>query len=304
MAEIAALVNTIFTSSLVICVTVLATMGISLIFKTSNTTNFAQGSIAAFGTYVIAALVQRCGLNLWLSLIIGLITGIVMGLLIDILIFRKGRNVLPVGKQIITMGIVSIIVAIIPLIFGKNQDLAIMPIVQGSFTFFIGIYEVGITYHALISIGITLVVIGAIFFAIRFTKWGLSVRTTSSNEKTAELMGVNTHVVTAATWALAAGLGVLSAFLFAGGASTLSSTFMTTVQVNSFLAGILGGFSTFYGPIVGAILIPLAMSIVGWLGNFVVFFNDYREVIVYLLLLIVVLIKPIGLFGKQVLKKV
>lgn len=304
MTEIASLVNTILTSSLLICVTVLATMGISLIFKTSNTTNFAQGSIAALGTYVVAALVQKLGVNLWVALIIGLLSGVVIGLLIDILIFRKGRNVLPVGKQIITMGLVSIIVAIIPIIFGKNQDLAIMPIMQGSLVFNIGATEVGITYHSLFAIGITVVVMSALFIALRFTKWGLSVRTTASSEKTAELMGVNTYVVTAATWAIAAGLGVLAAYLFAGGASTLSPVFMTSVQVNAFLAGILGGFSTFYGPAIGAILIPLSMSIVGWLGNFVGFFNDYRDVIVYILLLVVVLIKPIGLFGKRVQKKV
>ena len=76
-------------------------------------------------------------------------------------------------------------------------------------------------------------------------------------------MGVNTHVITAATWAIAGGLGVLAAIMLAGGTGQLTSTFMTRYQVNAFLAGILGGFSTFYGPIIGAVIIPLAMSFVG-----------------------------------------
>ena len=81
---------------------------------------------------------------------------------------------------------------------------------------------------------------------------------------------------------------------------------MTTIQVNAFLACILGGFSTFYGPVVGAVLIPLASSCVGFLANFPAFsgISRWQMVIVYVLLLIVILIKPEGIFGKKTVKKV
>lgn len=299
-----ALFATLATSLLTICVTVVATMGISLIFKTSTTTNFAQGSIAALGCYFTTYLACDAGWNFYLSIATGLVVGILFGLFVDAVIFRRGRQVNAIGKQIITMGLVSIIIGIIPIIFGVQEAPKIPPFVEGNLIFEVGGSEVVFTYHALISAGITIVVIAAIFLLLKFSKWGLAVRSTASNETTAELMGVNTHVITAATWAIAGGLGVLAAIMLAGGTGQLTSTFMTRYQVNAFLAGILGGFSTFYGPIIGAVIIPLAMSFVGFFDNFIDGVLNWNEVIVYMLLLVAILIKPQGLFGKKVAKKV
>jgi branched-chain amino acid transport system permease protein len=81
---------------------------------------------------------------------------------------------------------------------------------------------------------------------------------------------------------------------------------MTKTQVNSFFAGILGGFSSFVGPVVGAIILPIAEQIVQTILYAFKFSkaSDWGSVIVYGLLLVVVLIKPQGLFGKKILKKV
>ena len=81
---------------------------------------------------------------------------------------------------------------------------------------------------------------------------------------------------------------------------------MTTIQVNAFLAGILGGFSTFYGPIVGAICIQVAATCVGFLAAFpgMSGITRWNMVIVYALMLLVILIKPQGLMGKPIVKKV
>ena len=132
------------------------------------------------------------------------------------------------------------------------------------------------------------------------------MRCTASSEFTAELMGINTHVITAISWALACALGVLAAVMYAGGGAMISTSFMGTIQVNAFLACILGGFATFYGPIVGAVLIPVLSNCVGFLANYPAFYNisRWQMVIVYVLLLAIILIKPQGLFGKKVVKKV
>ena len=92
----------------------------------------------------------------------------------------------------------------------------------------------------------------------------------------------------------------------AGGGTTISASFMTTIQVNAFLAGILGGFSTFYGPVIGAILIPVVSSCVGFLANYQAFsgISRWQMVVVYVLMLLAILLKPEGLFGKKTVKKV
>ena len=304
MTQILSLFNTLAGSLLTICVTMMATMGITLIFRTSNTTNFAQGAIAAAGTYVVANLAMIYQLNYILAIVIGLVFGIAFGLFIDIMIFRRGKNVNIVGKQIITMGLVSIIFGAVPLVFGAQTAPQIPAFIEGNFAIPMFGGEVSITKHSLVCIGITAVVLTVLFVLLYKSKWGLGVRVTASSEYTAGIVGVNTYVITATSWAIAAALAVLAAVMLNAGNATLTPSFMTKIQVNSFLAGILGGFSTFLGPILGAIIIPVAVSFFGWLGFVDPFFQSWSEVIVYVLLLIAILIKPQGLFGKVVAKKV
>lgn len=306
MEAIAQLINLLLQSLLTICVTMMATMGISLIFKTSNTTNFAQGSIAALGCYLVAYLIRVYvpGMHYIFGILIGVVVGVAVGLLIDIGIFRHGKNVNAVGKQIITMGLVTIIVAAIPLIFGTQPAPPLLPFSDGNWSFDMFGVNVSITKHSVICLGITVVVLGALFFLLYKSKWGLGVRATASNESTAGIIGINTYVITATSWAIAAGLAVLSSVMLASGNSTLSATFMTQIQVNSFLSGILGGFSTFYGPIVGAVIVPALTNVVGWVGLYAEFFQRFCDAVVYVILLIIILIKPQGLFGKKVVKKV
>ena len=297
-------ISTILGTLTVICVTVIATMGITLIFKTSTTTNFAQGAIAAFGCYVVADLLNKYNVNFYVAILVGLIVGILIGLFIDVAIFRTGRYVNAVSKQIITMGIVSLIFGVIPLIFCFFESIPFEKFAMGNFIIQTASGEIVISKHALVCVAITIVVITALFLMLKYSKWGLSVRAVASNEFTAEFMGINTHKVTAVTWSISASLAVLAAVMFAGSGMAISAAFMTTIQINAFLAGILGGFATFYGPIVGAILIPLVNNIIGYFAIYIPDLSRWSMVIVYVLLLIVILIKPQGLFGKKVIKKV
>lgn len=308
-----AFISTLCGAILTICITCLATFAVTLIFKTSTTTNFAQGSIAALGCYVVADLLNKHGVPVYLGVFGGMAVGILCGLFVDVVIFRKGKNVNAVGKQIITMGLVSILFGGIPLIFGNPESIPfeafynttkagtppnfIIPFLNG---------ELVISKHAVICLVITVVVLGFLFLLLKFSKWGLAVRATASNEFTAELMGINSHVITAMSWGIAGALGVLAAVMYAGGGVKIGVSFMTVIQVNAFLAGILGGFSTFHGPVLGAVCIPLASACVGFLANFpgMSGITRWNMVIVYILMLIVILIKPQGLLGKPIVKKV
>ena len=308
-----AFISTLCGSLLSICITCLAAFAVTLIFKTSTTTNFAQGSIAALGCYVTADLFNKHGVPVWIGVFAGMLVGIVVGLFIDVVIFRNAKSINAVGKQIITMGLVSIIFGGIPLIFGNPESIPFEPFyntveagVPANFLVpFLG-GELVITKHAVVCLVITAVVLGALFLLLKYSKWGLAVRSTASNEFTAELMGMDTYVITAMSWAIAGALGVLAAVMYAGGGAKIGVSFMTTIQVNAFLAGILGGFSTFHGPVLGAVCIPLASSCVGFLANFPGFsgISRWNMVIVYVLMLIVILIKPQGLMGKPIVKKV
>ena len=298
------LLNTIFGSIVPMCVTALVTMAITMIFKTSSTTNFAQGVISAFGAYVVAEFLNGYGLSVWAALPIGIAVAVVIAAAVDVVIFRRGRYVNALGKQIITMGLISIVVGAVPLIFGLKTPM-IGQLVTGNISFFVGGQDVTVTKNALVDLAITAVVLALIFLLLRFSKWGLAVRATAANEYVAGMMGINTHVITAVSWGLAGALGALAATMNAG-ISTVGVYFMTNYQVNAFLAGILGGFATFHGPIIAAFLIPLANNLVVYFGNVIGLpgLSNWSLVIVYGLALLIIFFKPQGLFGKKQEKKV
>ena len=287
------------------CVTALVTLAITLIFKTSFTTNFAQGVISSFGSYIIANIMFEYDMPIWSALIAGMISSMLIAMAVDVLIFRRGRYVNALGKQIITMGLISIIVALQPIIFGISQP-TITPFVDGLFSFDLSDGNVSFPRNVLVCAIITIVVCAIIFVLLRFSKWGLSVRATASNEYVAGMMGINTHVVTAVSWGIAGALGALAATINASSGSTIGIYFMTNYQVLAFLAGILGGFSTFHGPVIAALMIPLASNLVQYFVNVIGMpeLTGWSEVIVYSIALTIIFFKPQGIFGKKIAKKV
>ena len=298
--------NTLFGSIVPMCITALVTMAITLIFKTSFTTNFAQGVISAFGAYVVSSALTKLGLSLWLSLPVGMFASMLIAIAVDVLIFRNGRYVNALGKQIITMGLISLIVGVIPLIFGLG-DPAFKSFLPGSITITLKDGNTAtVTKNSLVCLALAVAVITVIFLLLRFSKWGLSVRATASNEYVAGMMGINTHVVTAISWGLAGALGALAATINASSGTVVSGYFMTNYQVYAFLAGILGGFSTFYGPVIAALMIPLANNLVQYIVNVAgkPELTGWSMVIVYAIALVIIFFKPQGIFGKKIARKV
>lgn len=298
--------NTLFGSITPMCITALVTMAITLIFKTSFTTNFAQGVISAFGAYVVSSALNELGLSLWLSLPVGMLAAMLIAVAVDVLIFRNGRYVNALGKQIITMGLISLVVGVIPLIFGLS-DPVFKSFVPGTISITLSDgSSATITKNSLVCLALSVIVIAVIFILLRFSKWGLSVRATASNEYVAGMMGINTHVVTAISWGLAGALGALAATINASSGTVVSGYFMTNYQVYAFLAGILGGFSTFYGPVIAALMIPLANNLVQYLVNVAgkPELTGWSMVIVYAVALIIIFFRPQGIFGKKIARKV
>ena len=297
--------STLFGSIIPMCVTALVTTAITLIFKTSYTTNFAQGVISAFGAFAAASFVTSTGASIWLALPVGMLVSMLIAIVVDVGIFRRGRYVNALGKQIITMGLISIVVGATPLIFGLVTP-TFVPFVKGIISFDLADGNVSFPKNSIVCMVITIIVIAIIFVLLRFSKWGLSVRATASNEYVAGMMGINTHVVTAVSWGLAGALGALAAIINASSGNAVSIYFMTNYQVFAFLAGILGGFSTFYGPVLAALMIPLANNLVQYVANTMgkPEISGWSMVIVYALALIIIFFRPQGIFGKKIAKKV
>jgi branched-chain amino acid transport system permease protein len=155
-----------------------------------------------------------------------------------------------------------------------------------------------ISYNTIFVIILSVVLMGFLFWFLQYTKWGLAIRVTASNEVTSRLMGVPTNTVTMASWATAAIFGTLAAIIVAPQGS-VNSFMMTDVQVNAFFACVLGGFGTFYGAVIGAYIIAFLKSSAQYYVS-----AEWGNVYVYLLILLVLYFLPNGLFGKKMQKKV
>ncbi len=277
----------------------LATFGIVLIFRTSATTNFAQGLIGSAGAYCAAffSIYLFGNTNFVLAVVIAVVITFLFGMFVDVGIIKRGKNLNPGQKQIVTMGLLMILNAVLPVIFKSNitmDNKAVPYYLPGTLQF--ANNQLFISYNALIGIGISLVVLALVFLALRYTKWGLSVRATASNEIVGQMMGINTRFVSAISWAISAGLVTLSACSFAG--TPVTTSMMGTVQVYGFLACVLGGLTSFFAPMIGVIIIPLLSNILAtWT-------SIWYPAIVFVVVLGLIIIFPNGLFGKKYVKKV
>lgn len=275
----------------------LAALGIVLIFRTSKTTNFAQGSIGTLNAFVAASLFIKWDWNIWTATLMAIVTAFITGILIDVIIIRPASKANAVSKQIITLGLIMVIIGIIPMIFGIDP-LTLPKFFTVTDQTQIDILGAIISYNTIFVIVLSFVLMGFLFWFLQYTKWGLAIRVTASNEITSKLMGVPTKTVTMASWATAAIFGTLAAVIVAP-IGTVNSFMMVDVQVNAFFACVLGGFGTFYGAVIGAYIMAFLKNTAQVYVSL-----EWGNVYVYLLVLVILFFMPNGLFGKKQQKKV
>jgi branched-chain amino acid transport system permease protein len=277
----------------------MATIGIVLILRTSLTTNFAQGMMGTFAAFFSSNLVLYVNpkMPFWLAIVFGAMISFCIGYMIDAGIIRKGRSVNPFGRQMITMGLMMIFYAAIPPMYVSitTRTPSIPKFSYENIEFaFLG-QDLYITEHSLACVIIAVVGLSILFSMLKFTKWGISLRATAASETVAQMMGVNTKLITGITW------GIAGAFVAIAGCSTamaLNSGMMGQVQIFGFLACVLGGVSSFWAPIAGCILIPL------FLNYSAIFSPKWAVLISFILIMLIILIRPNGIFGKKFIRKV
>lgn len=275
----------------------LAALGIILVFKTSNGVNFAQGAIGTLNAYVAATLLVSWDWSIWLVVPTAMVTAIFTGFIIDTFFIRRAKNADAMGKQIITLGLIIVILGLIPGIFGV-EPIPMPQFFPYSEATTITILGAGIGVNSFFIIGISIVLMLAVFLFIRYTDWGLAIRVTASNEVTSKLMGVPTKHVTLMSWATAAAFGTLAAIIVAP-QTQVDINMMNSIQTNAFFACVLGGFQTFYGVVIGAYIIAFGKNMTAFYIT-----STWSTSIVYLIILIFLWFKPVGIVGKKLIRKV
>ena len=296
MASVFAVFQIFLNSLFLIGVLSLSTMGITLTFKTAGVANFAQGIVATVGAFTAAWLFMRAGLGPWVSGFGGIAVCFVIGWVVDALIVSRLKSG-PIGRVMVTLGLILIVSALIPMIFGM------IPYTYPRY--FAGILEFRlfgndftVTQNGLFIFLTAMGVITIVFLALYQTKWGLSVRATASNPIVASIMGVNTKRLTAISWAISSALAALAAVLLGSQTSNVNIGMLDAVGTNALLALVIGGITSFYGPIIGAIIIPTLLAMLAMVSGL------WSNVLMYSVVLFVILVKPEGLFGKKTMNKI
>ncbi|KAF0226381.1 MAG: Branched-chain amino acid ABC transporter permease protein [Erysipelotrichaceae bacterium] len=272
----------------------LAALGIIIVFRTSNITHFAQGALGTFNTFVVAILFTNYRFPLWAAILAGILSAFVMGLMVDYFIIRRAKKIAPIAKQIITLGMVLVIVGVTAISFGLDPFILPKLFPKGD----VMIAGASISINGLFNIGFGLVLMGILFVILQKTKWGLAVRTTASNEFTARLMGVPTRNVTMIAWALAGVLGVLAGVMYAP-LNRVDAGMLDYVQISALVACVLGGFQSFHGPIIGAYILAIAKNLMSFYWS-----DVWAEQLVLIAVLIFIIFRPNGIIGRKIVKKV
>ncbi|WP_236243518.1 branched-chain amino acid ABC transporter permease [Streptomyces sp. CC228A] len=274
------------------CVYALIALGFVLVFRASGVLNFAHGSFLLLGGYLVAVLRPALGFAGALAAA-AVATAAVAGA-VDLLL-RYGDDTRAAHVQTIaTIGIDILLVTELTRRIGG--DLLPLGDPWGGAVLTAG--PVGIAHSRLAAIAVCAAAIGAVFAAFRFTRWGLALRAAAEEPEAAALMGVRLGRVRAAAWCVGGALTVLAVvFLVAFPAPGLDRT-TGQIALKAFPAAILGGLASPPGALVGGLLIGLTEAAAGgYQTELSALGEGFGDVVPYVVMLLVLLVRPSGLLG-------
>ncbi len=270
-------------------------LAIVMIFQAIDHLNFAQGEMAMFSTF-IAWQMMEWGVPYWWAFILTLVISFVAGVIIERLLFK------PLAKAPVLTNVAGFIAlfAIINSVAGLIWDFTIkqFPTPFGSSPF---LGSQLISTHQAGMIGVTVVLLIALFVFFRFTRIGLAMRAAASLPESARLVGINTGWMVALGWGMAAAIGAIAGILIAP-VVFLEPNMMGGVLIYGFAAAVLGGLSSPLGAVIGGFLVGIFENLVGTYIPGVG--NELKLPIALALIVIVLVVKPTGLMGHTVVKRV
>ncbi|KZF09629.1 branched-chain amino acid ABC transporter permease [Rhodococcus sp. EPR-157] len=270
-------------------------LALVLIWRSTRIVNFAQAPMAMLTTYV-ALVVIDAGYSYWIGFGVALICGLVLGAAIERLVIRFVDSSSHINPVILTLGLFIIIHAVAAIVFG-NQFRS-FPAPFGLTGQRIGDLNVALTGYDIFKVIAVLVVLGLLVLRFRFTDLGLKMRASAFEQEVAKLLGVRVGRMLTLGWALAAVVGSLAGLLIAGG-SLVHPGYMDSIVVFGFVAAVLGGLDSPAGAVVGGLLMGIGLSFVsGYLGQ------DLVSSAALIILIVVLLVRPSGLFASAAARRV
>ena len=266
-----------------------------LIFRATRIINFGQGAQAMFSTYLALELIQN-GQSYWLAFLVALVSGFLIGAIVERVIVRPVETGPEINAVIVTLGVFVGFIALASLLFGNQLEAFPAPFSLDGIT--VGSTDLALTNTDLYRLVAVLVAMALLLALFQFTSLGLQLRASAFGQEVARLLGVRVGRMLTLGWALAGLFGALAGILIASG-NPVSPNFMDGVVVFGFVAAVLGGLDSFIGAVVGGLVLGLTNTYVaGYVDSALV------TLAALAILVVVLLLKPGGLFSSSVARKV
>ena len=273
----------------------LAALGFVMIFKSSSVLNFAHGGLMAIGAFVFLVLSTWAKLPIWLSFLVTLVGCFSLGFLIERFFLRPLIGEALIEVIMLTLGLFIMFRGLLLFIFG-GDTYSYVEFLPPALTFHLGNVEVAGVYVATFIIG--LIFLGLFGFFFKHSSQGIYMRSVADNQPAAMALGVHVRRVFALSWAIAALVCAMSGIVI-GIITGINVHEVSNIGIKVFPVVILGGLDSIGGAILGGIIIGLLETFTGGYLS-----TSLREVIPYIVLIFILMVKPYGLFGLVEIERV
>jgi len=273
----------------------LAALGFVMIFKSSSVLNFAHGELMAIGAFVFLVLSTWANLPIWLAFLITLAGSFSLGFIIERFFLRPLIGEALIEVIMLTVGLAIMLKGLMLFIFGGDIH-SYVEFLPQALTFHWGAIEIPGVYVATFIVG--LIFLGLFGFFFKYSSQGIYMRSVADNQPAAMALGVHVRRVFAMSWAIAALVCAMSGIVL-GIINGINVHEVSAVGLKVFPVVILGGLDSIGGAILGGLIIGLLETFTGGYIS-----TSLREIIPYIVLIVILMIKPYGLFGLVEIERV
>ena len=273
----------------------LVALGYTMVYGTIRLINFAHGDIYMMGAFFGYFLVSLLGVNVYLAMVLAMIFCAVLGVVIERVAYLPLRHSTRVAALITAIGVSYLLQN--AMVYYVGPEVKAFPSTITNQIIRVG--GIVINSKQILVVVTTLILMVVLNFIVKYTKMGKAMRAVAVDTEAAQLMGINVNRVISFTFALGSGLAGIAGVLVGVYYNSISPMMGTTYGLKAFVAAVVGGVGSIPGAMVGGYLIGLLETIVTYVG-----LSTYRDAAVYGLLILILLLLPAGLFGKNLKEKV
>ena len=273
-----------------------ALMGLAMviIYKTSEVVNFAQGEMALLSVFLTYMVLEFYHFPFYIAFPSALVFGFLLGCFIEFAFLRRAKDPNVLGMIIITIGLEMILMGFVSWKFGADPKTMPFPVSPYE-SVILG--DVFLSTLELLTFIVALTLMAVIFLFLKYSKLGVAMKATQQNNMAARLMGIRTNRVLMITWGISSVVGCVAGLLMAP--TTMQPYMMWDPLLKGFAAAVMGGMTSLPGSVVGAYLIGIIENLFGGYVSI-----EFKSVVAFAIIVLVLCIRPSGLFARHYIKKV